>query len=152
MPFVIMLDEDDNGYKAGRFLRASDLGMESDNSEWKPVIHDTISHQFVVPNGTMGQRWEEGKKWNLKLETEDGTKINPAMSMAEEDYELKTIQFPFFDSKGDGIFERPIATRKVTLADGKEVYVATVYDLMTSQYGIKPVSYTHLTLPTTPHW
>jgi nitrate reductase alpha subunit len=26
MPFVIMLDEDDNGYKAGRFLRASDLG------------------------------------------------------------------------------------------------------------------------------
>jgi nitrate reductase alpha subunit len=26
-----MLDEDDNGYKAGRFLRASDLGMESEN-------------------------------------------------------------------------------------------------------------------------
>ena len=134
MPFVIMLDEDDNGYKAGRFLRASDLGMESENSEWKPVIHDMNSHQFVVPNGTMGQRWEE---WNLKLENEDGSKIDPAMSMADDTYELKTIQFPYFDSQGDGIFERPIAARKVTLADGKEVYVATVYDLMTSQYGIK---------------
>lgn len=137
MPFVIMLDEDDNGYKAGRFLRASDLGMESENSEWKPVIHDMNSNQFVVPNGTMCQRWEEGKKWNLKLENEDGSKIDPAMSMADDTYELKTIQFPYFDSQGDGIFERPIATKKVTLADGKEVYVATVYDLMTSQYGIK---------------
>ena len=89
MPFVIMLDEDDNGYKAGRFLRASDLGMESENSEWKPVIHDMNSHQFVVPNGTMGQRREEGKKWNLKLENEDGSKIDPAMSMADDTYELK---------------------------------------------------------------
>ena len=89
MPFVIMLDEDNNGYKAGRFLRASDLGMESENSEWKPVIHDMNSHQFVVPNGTMGQRWEEGKKWNLKLENEDGSKIDPAMSMADDTYELK---------------------------------------------------------------
>ena len=63
--------------KAGRFLRASDLGMESENSEWKPVIHDMNSHQFVVPNGTMGQQPEEGKKWNLKLENEDGSKIDP---------------------------------------------------------------------------
>jgi nitrate reductase alpha subunit len=28
----------------------------------------------------MGQRWEEGKKWNLKLETEDGTPIDPMLS------------------------------------------------------------------------
>ncbi|MCE3399750.1 hypothetical protein LCC45_20565, partial [Staphylococcus aureus] len=69
---------------------------------------DCESQQLVVPNGTMGQRWEEGKKWNLKLENEDGTKINPALSMVEEDYELQTIQFPYFDSKGDGVFKRPI--------------------------------------------
>ncbi|MEJ7304736.1 hypothetical protein WL900_16345, partial [Staphylococcus caprae] len=75
--FVIMLDEDENGYKAGRFLRASDLGMSGENNEWKPVIQDKLSQQLLVPNGTMGQRWEEGKKWNLKLETEDGTPIDP---------------------------------------------------------------------------
>ena len=45
----------------------------------------------MVPNGTMGQRWEEGKKWNLKLETEDGSKINPTLSMTEGGYELETI-------------------------------------------------------------
>ncbi|MQI91827.1 hypothetical protein EI032_30000, partial [Escherichia coli] len=83
MPFLIMLDEDENGYKAGRFLRASDLGQTTEQGEWKPVIHDAISDSLVVPNGTMGQRWEEGKKWNLKLETEDGSKINPTLSMAE---------------------------------------------------------------------
>ncbi len=32
MPFLIMLDEDENGYKAGRFLRASDLGQTTDKA------------------------------------------------------------------------------------------------------------------------
>ncbi len=137
MPFVIILDEDENGYKAGRFLRASDLGMSGENNEWKPVIQDKLSQQLLVPNGTMGQRWEEGKKWNLKLETEDGTPIDPMLSMVESDYHVETIQFPYFDSSGDGIFERPIATRTIQLANGEEVKIATVYDLMTSQYGVQ---------------
>ncbi|RDJ92652.1 nitrate reductase subunit alpha [Staphylococcus aureus] len=137
MPFIIMLDEDENGYKAGRFLRASDLGQTTEQSEWKPVIHDTISDSLVVPNGTMGQRWEEGKKWNLKLETEDGSKINPTLSMTEDGYELETIQFPYFDSDGDGIFNRPIPTRQVTLANGDKVRIATIFDLMASQYGVR---------------
>lgn len=80
----------------------------------------------MVPNGTMGQRWEEGKKWNLKLETEDGSKINPTLSMTEGGYELETIQFPYFDSDGDGIFNRPIPTRQVTLANGDKVRIATI--------------------------
>ncbi len=33
MPFIIMLDEDENGYKAGRFLRASDLGQTTEQGE-----------------------------------------------------------------------------------------------------------------------
>uniref|UniRef100_UPI00053B5D71 nitrate reductase subunit alpha n=1 Tax=Staphylococcus aureus TaxID=1280 RepID=UPI00053B5D71 len=137
MPFLIMLDEDENGYKAGRFLRASDLGQTTEQGEWKPVIHDAISDSLVVPNGTMGQRWEEDKKWNLKLETEDGSKINPTLSMAEGGYELETIQFPYFDSDGDGIFNRPIPTRQVTLANGDKVRIATIFDLMASQYGVR---------------
>ncbi len=137
MPFIIMLDEDENGYKAGRFLRASDLGQTTEQGEWKPVIHDAISDNLVVPNGTMGQRWEEGKKWNLKLETEDGSKINPTLSMTEGGYELETIQFPYFDSDGDGIFNRPIPTRQVTLANGDKVRIATIFDLMASQYGVR---------------
>lgn len=137
MPFIIMLDKDENGYKAGRFLRASDLGQTTEQGEWKPVIHDAISDSLVVPNGTMGQRWEEGKKWNLKLETEDGSKINPTLSMTDGGYELETIQFPYFDSDGDGIFNRPIPTRQVTLANGDKVRIATIFDLMASQYGVR---------------
>ena len=137
MPFVLMLDQDDNGLKAGRFLRASDLGQDTTNGEWKPVLFDNLSNQLVVPNGTMGQRWEDGKQWNLKLEDEDGNVIQPSLSMDESDFELQQIQFPYFDSNGDGVFERPIPTKKIKLANGDERYITTVYDLMVSQYGIK---------------
>lgn len=87
----------------------------------------------------MAQWGNAGKKgkWNLKLETEDGTPIDPMLSMVESDYHVETIQFPYFDSSGDGIFERPIATRTIQLANGEEVKIATVYDLMTSQYGVQ---------------
>ncbi|MER2234672.1 MAG: molybdopterin-dependent oxidoreductase, partial [Leuconostoc mesenteroides] len=137
MPFVLMLDEDNNGLKAGRFLRAQDLGQHTENGDWKPVIFDKLAKQLTVPNGTMGQRWEDGKQWNLKLENEEGQQIDPAMSFAEDDYELKHIQFPFFNNEGNGIFERPIAVQKVKLANGEEKYITTVFDLMTSQYGVK---------------
>ncbi|MGW7928232.1 nitrate reductase subunit alpha [Staphylococcus xylosus] len=137
MPFVLMLDEDNNGLKAGRFLRAHDLGQTTENGDWKPMIFDKLQKQLMVPNGTMGQRWEEGKKWNLKLENEEGQQIDPAMSFAEDEYELKHIQFPFFNNEGNGIFERPIAVQKIKLANGEEKYITTVFDLMTSQYGVK---------------
>ena len=134
MPFLIMFDKHEDGFKAGRFLRASDLGMESENNEWKPVVFDKESSQIIVPNGTMGQRWEEGKQWNLKLENEDGSKIDPALTVADDEHEIKIMKFPYFDNAGNSIFERPIAARKVTLANGETTYVATVFDLMTSQY------------------
>lgn len=41
----------------------------------KPVVYDDLSESIVVPNGTMGQRWEKDVKWNIKLETADGTKL-----------------------------------------------------------------------------
>ncbi|RZI08985.1 hypothetical protein, partial [Staphylococcus aureus] len=53
------------------------------------------------------------------------------------EHDIDIMKFPYFDNAGNGIFERPIASREVTLADGKKVKVATVYDLMTSQYGIR---------------
>ncbi|UXR73729.1 nitrate reductase subunit alpha [Staphylococcus sp. IVB6238] len=137
MPFVIRLDKDANGYKAGRFLRSSDFGSTSENSEWKPVVFDTLTDTIQVPNGTMGQRWEEGKQWNLKLENEQGEKIDPAMTVATGEYALATIQFPYFDNAGNGVFERPIPVRKMTLANGEETLVTTIYDLMASQYGVK---------------
>src|SRR5699024_12800753 len=62
MPFLIKLDTHENTLKAGRFVRASDLGVETENGEWKPVIIDETTQEVIVPNGTMGQRWEEEAK------------------------------------------------------------------------------------------
>ena len=136
MPFMILLDPHEDTLKGGRFLRASDLGDTSEHAEWKPVIFDEAADKLMVPNGTMGQRWEEDKKWNLILENEDGSKVDPAMSVEGHQEEWKEIVFPYFDNQGNGVFKRVIPARKVMLADGTERYAATVYDLMMSQYGI----------------
>ena len=136
MPFMILLDPHEDTLKGGRFLRASDLGDTSQHAEWKPVIFDEVADEMMIPNGTMGQRWEEDKKWNLILEREDGTQVKPALSVEGHGEEWVEIVFPYFDNAGNGIFKRIIPVKKVTLADGTERIVATVYDLMMSQYGI----------------
>lgn len=136
MPFLILLDEFEGGYKAGRFLRASDLGDAAQHAEWKPVIIDENTNEITVPNGTMGQRWEQDKKWNLILEREDGSIITPALSVEPQGGEWHTISFPFFDNNANGTFKRQIPAKTIQLADGTERLAATVYDLMLSQYGI----------------
>lgn len=137
MPFIIQLEPHGEGYKAGRFLRSSDLGINTEHSEWKPMVYDQNSKQFVVPNGTMGQRYEKDVKWNLKLENEDGTVIDPALTFKDADASIMTIQFPYFDNEGNGIFERPILVKEIENQNGEKIYVSTIYDLMASQYGIK---------------
>ncbi len=141
MPFIIQLDKHGEGYKAGRFLRSSDLGMETEHAEWKPVVFDQNSEQFVIPNGTMGQRYEEGVKWNLNLVGEDGKEIDPALSFKDHESKVMTIQFPYFDNDGNGIFERPIIVKEIENKDGETIYIATIYDLMTSQYGVRRLNH-----------
>lgn len=137
MPFIIQLEPHGEGYKAGRFLRSSDLGIKTEHAEWKPVVYDQNSKQLVVPNGTMGQRYEKDVKWNLKLENEDGTVIDPALTFKDADSSIMTIQFPYFDNEGNGIFERPILVKEIENQNGEKIYVSTIYDLMASQYGIR---------------
>ncbi|WP_353463437.1 nitrate reductase subunit alpha [Mammaliicoccus sciuri] len=141
MPFIIQLDKHGEGYKAGRFLRSSDLGIETEHAEWKPVVFDQNSKQLVIPNGTMGQRYEEGVKWNLNLVGEDGKEIDPALSFKDHESKVMTIQFPYFDNDGNGIFERPIIVKEIENKDGETIYIATIYDLMTSQYGVRRLNH-----------
>lgn len=114
---------------------------------------------MMVPNGTMGQRWEEGKKWNLILEREDGSRVEPALTIEGHGEEWTEIVFPFFDNAGNGTFRRMIPARTIRLADGTERYAATVYDLMMSQYGVartdSPLNakgYEDESSPYTPAW
>lgn len=144
MPFLIMLEEHEESYKAGRFIRASDLGSEEQHADWKPVIIDEVTNEVIVPNGTMGQRWEDEVKWNLILENEDGSKIDPAMSVINHDSKWTEIVFPYFDDSGSGTFTRSIPVKEMTTADGSTRLVTTIYDLMLSQYGIKRNGATHV--------
>lgn len=136
MPFMVLLDPHEDTLKGGRFLRASDLGEASQHSDWKPVIYDEAIDEMMVPNGTMGQRWEEDKKWNLILENEDGSKVEPALTIEGHGEEWVEIAFPYFDNAGNGVFKRVVPAKKIVLADGTERYACTVYDLMMSQYGV----------------
>src|SRR5699024_5853460 len=110
--------------------------MEEVHADWKPVIYDSNDSKMVIPNGTMGQRWEEGKKWNLILENDDGTPIDPQMSGLGEDSQSSEFIFPYFDSNGNGTFKRSIPGKEVRFADGAVKRVATVDDVRRSQYGI----------------
>ncbi|WP_301107184.1 nitrate reductase subunit alpha [Sporosarcina sp.] len=139
MPFLILLDPHEDSYKAGRFLRASDLGQQSEHADWKPVLFDEAKDEIIVPNGTMGQRWEKDVKWNLKLDNEDGTRVEPALSVENHAAEWKEIHFPYFDQRGNGTFKRPIPAMKVQFADGTERLVTTTYDVMMSQYGVNRI-------------
>ncbi|PIC76215.1 nitrate reductase subunit alpha [Sporosarcina sp. P19] len=159
MPFLILLDPHEDSYKAGRFLRASDLGQQSAHAEWKPVLFDEARDEIIVPNGTMGQRWEEDVKWNLQLENADGTRVEPALSIEKQAEQWQEIHFPYFDNRGNGTFKRPIPAMKVQFADGTERLVATTYDVMLSQYGVNRIGseleatgYDDVTSIYTPAW
>src|SRR5699024_3138631 len=123
MPLILLLHEDANGLKAGRFLLAEDLEVDTPNGDWKHVIIDKIHQHLNIPKVTIGKSWEEGKQRNRKLEDEQGFKVDPALRLAEDEYEIKQIQFPYFNNEGNGVFERPIAAKKIELADGEQKYV-----------------------------
>ncbi len=150
-PFLIMMEEKDGKYIAGRNLRASDLDSKLNkekNAEWKPVIFDATSQEIVVPNGTIGSRWDDSGKWNLEAKnvTSD-SEVWPETSFIKQHDEVIEVGFPYFGNieneaeifnhtDHESILERRIPTKKVKLADGSEVLVATVYDLMIANYGV----------------
>ncbi|MQS89961.1 nitrate reductase subunit alpha [Companilactobacillus mishanensis] len=142
LPFVIMLDQSEvnpEHVTSGRFLRISDISdAEEVNAEWKPVLVDETDQEMVVPNGTIGQRWEKGKKWNLDLTAEDGHQIDPKLSFLDEG-KTEVIDMPSFDAEGNDVFQRTLPYHEVTLKDGTKQKVATVFDLLMAQYGIARV-------------
>ena len=107
-------------------FKENDITSKTTNGDWKPVIFDGNSERLTVPNGTIGQRWEQGKAWNLKLEDEQGQPINPLLSFAELDHEHVDIQFPYFDNNGNGIFERTIPVKRLLWKMVKKIYYYSV--------------------------
>ncbi len=150
MPFLILLDTHENGYVPGRTLRASDfegaLG-EKEHSEWKSVVFDANSGKAVVPNGTIGSRWDKSGKWNLEeKDTTNGKEILPQLTLIDDADSVVSVCFPYFGNLAndqpifthtdhDSVLVRNVPAKRIKL--GKtSVLVATVFDLMIANYGI----------------
>ncbi|MCP1673534.1 nitrate reductase alpha subunit [Natronocella acetinitrilica] len=173
MPCLVRLDKTDKGYQAGRLLRASDFDKslgQKNNPEWKTVAFDEKSGKVVVPNGAIGFRWGEDGRWNLEEKEAGGKKTQLQLSHLEGRDDVADVGFPYFGGKEhelgrftpnpqEDVIYRKVPVRRIQLADGEEVLVASVFDLITAHYGVDrgldcpntPSSYDD-NLPYTPAW
>ena len=150
MPFLVLLEERKDGYVPSRTLRAEDFkgGLgEKKNPEWKPVIFDSISKKVVVPNGTVGSRWDESGKWNLQTKNvASDSEIRPETSFIKMADDVVSVSFPYFGNlendqpifahtNHDSVLARNVPAKRINLG-GKKVLVATVFDLMVANYGV----------------
>lgn len=143
LPFMVELvaSTAQNGHlTSGHYVRINDLTSDAvTNADWKTVVYDTRSNQYVVPNGTLGQDYDADTPWNLELKDMAGNPIDPAMSVEDQATSTKevVIDFPAFSNEGNSVVARHIPVQEVTFADGSVHLLTTVYDLMMAQYGIK---------------
>ncbi|MCC7527012.1 MAG: nitrate reductase subunit alpha [Candidatus Melainabacteria bacterium] len=139
MPYLVMLDKHGETYTAGRFLRASDCIddlNQANNADWKTVAFDETTGDLVVPNGSVGFRWGENGQWNLAQRTAGSQPVSLRLSVMDgRDTELP-VAFPYFGAHGKEALARLVPVKQLTLKDGTEVAVATVFDLLAANYGI----------------
>jgi nitrate reductase alpha subunit len=136
LPFAVVLKAKDDHYVSERFLRASDLGFDQNNGDWKTLYYDVNSKSFVVPNGSIGFRWNEEGRWNLhQLDSVSGESVDPLLSFAEENDGWIAVGFPFFDFQGGRVRIGKVPVKKI-IQDGEEITVTTVFDLMAANLGV----------------
>lgn len=150
MPNLVVLEKRaDGSYEAGHYLRAAELLDslgETNNGDWKTLAYDENSDQIVVPNGSIGFRWGEKGKWNLEQKSgADATDVKLQLSLISKKDDIVGVAFPYFGgvenehfthSKHEDILVRNVPAKRVTLANGQTVQVATVYDLLMANYGL----------------
>jgi len=147
-PMLVQIEEKDGKYVCGKQIRADDIKGkmgEEKNADWKTLAFDEETGDLVVPNGSIGYRWDGSGKWNLKKEAQD-KEVKLRKTLIDEDVrdDVIEIQFPYFGGEAYGPFVKcqfpnvlthNVPVKKVQLEDG-EAYVATVFDLYCANYGI----------------
>lgn len=157
LPFLVTLRRDPEGYVSANFLVASDLGIDTPNSDWKGIVWDGSSKKFSVPNGSVGFRWSAEGKWNLEM-VEDGKEIRPSLTFLDQQDELVSVCLPHFEDDGTKrVLHRSVPAKRLRVKDG-DVYVTTVFDLLLAQVGVSrslpgdyPADYDD-PMPGTPAW
>ncbi len=135
LPFIVVLESKEDAYVSGRFLRASDLGGDGEHTQWKTILYDSNTADFCIPNGSIGFRWDDSGRWNLKLDDTEA-EIEPLLSF-EENYDAwETVQFPLFESEGNKIRSGLVPVKKIQTASGEKL-VTTVFDLLVAHVGVR---------------
>ncbi|HJV46338.1 MAG TPA: nitrate reductase subunit alpha [Bacillota bacterium] len=157
LPYLITLKKKGDQYISDRFLLASDLGLELNEAEWKPVVFNQETKKMVVPNGSIGHRWGDKGKWNLIQQDEQGESINPTLTLLGNEDDVAMVEFPYFDENERSVLQRSVPVKRLE-RDGEELYVTTVFDLMLAHYGVSrglpgnyPKNYEDK-IPYTPAW
>ncbi|MFK5978766.1 MAG: nitrate reductase subunit alpha [Rhizobiaceae bacterium] len=149
MPMLVKLTKENGHYVPDRQVRASDFARnlgEKNNPEWKTVAIDAETKKVVVPQGSVGFRWGDKGKWNLQEKDGKGndTKLQMTLILDDDHDIIADVAFPYFGNREhdhfegtdhDSVLVRSVPARKVKL-DGKDVMVATVFDLFAANYGL----------------
>ena len=161
-PFLVELEARGESYKAGRLLRANRLERYKDveNGDWKFLMWDEGDGRPRMPMGAVGDRWAKKEKgqWNLLLkDPTDGKAIRPALTLIEDSDDV--VQVDLDDFGEARTIRRGVPVKRLETADGRQVVVATVYDLLMAQYGVPrglegdyPADYDDENAPYTPAW
>lgn len=147
-PMLVSLVERDGRLVPGRMIRTADIpgGLgETNNPDWKVVAIAEESGDLVAPLGSIGFRWGEQGKWNLEEKDGSGNEVRLRLSIAGLHDEVRPVAFPYFGhvaphdfvaTDHEEVIERLVPVKKLTLADGTEALVATVFDLYCANYGV----------------
>jgi nitrate reductase alpha subunit len=178
MPMLVKLEKFQDGFRPTRFLRAGDLieGLgQEDNADWKTIAFDEVTNEMVSPHGSIGYRWGGSGKWNIEnREGGEGRETTLQLSLIATEAGNKqssaaAVAFPNFANEphdhwqhveGESVQFRRVPTRTISLADGSDTEVATVYDLMMANYAIDrglggsnvAADYDDALVPNTPAW
>jgi nitrate reductase alpha subunit len=158
LPFLVKLEKRGDVYVPGRFLRASDLGLDVPNAEWKTTVLDMNSGAISVPNGSIGFRWSGERRWNLKLEDSvTGKAVDPALTLLGAHDNVAMVEFYIFDDNGARRMIKGVPVKTINTRSGSSV-IATVFDLLMAHMGVSrglpgdyPSSYDD-PRPFTPAW
>lgn len=159
-PLLLELEVDGDTARPGKLLRAHRVApyAQVENGEWKFLMWDETQGP-KMPMGSVGFRWGREKgKWNLKLEDGlDGSPIRPELTFLKKHDQVVWVALDDFGQ--DRLLRRGVPARRVTTADGQQVLVTTVYDLLMAQYGVDrglggdyPRGEDDADMPYTPAW
>jgi len=136
LPFLVKLERRGDVHVPGSFLRASDLGLDVPNAEWKTTVLDMSSGAISVPNGSIGFRWSGEGRWNLRLENSvTGRAVDPALTLQGVHDGVAMVEFYTFDGDGARRAIRGVPVKTINTRSGPSV-VTTVFDLLMAHVGV----------------